>query len=233
MTSSTSWADRGPDDNGPSEPPYDTRRGRGSSATTALVAAIVAAVVALGAAGWFGYGWIHALVVDKGTADVRDDALAGAQQAAINLNTVDSGDFEASFENMRSSIVGDEMNRDLDATEAGITDELRQQGGTSTAEVVGSTLTELDTDGRTATALVVIEQTMTWPEQYRASRITMRLGVQEDGGTWKAASVEPIGVPVDLGSGPIPGSEPAPEGEAQPEQPDGEQQPEPAPAPGG
>ncbi|MGW5147937.1 hypothetical protein [Rhodococcus koreensis] len=169
-------------------------------------------VIAVVAAGWFGFGWARALFVDKPIADARDSALTGAQQAAINLNSVDSADLEGSFENMKSSITGDKMNQDLQATVDGFTDQMRQSGAASKAELIQGTLTELNTDDGTAKALVVVAVTTTWPDRFDKAKVTMRMDVQDVDGVWKASSVEPVGGRIPLESGPVPaaGARPAP-----------------------
>ncbi|MEN0138181.1 MAG: hypothetical protein AAGC80_23720, partial [Rhodococcus sp. (in: high G+C Gram-positive bacteria)] len=167
-------------------------------------------VIAVVAAGWFGFGWARALFVDKPIADARDSALTGAQQAAINLNTVDSADLDGSFENMKSSITGDKMNQDLQATVDGFTDQMRQSGAASKAELIQGTLTELNTDDGTAKALVVVAVTTTWPDRFDKAKVTMRMDVQDVDGVWKVSSVEPVGGRIPLESGPVPGAAPAP-----------------------
>lgn len=182
----------------------------------------VLAVIALVAAGWFGVRWGHALFSEKPIADARDSALNGAQQAAINLNSVDSADLQSSFENMRSSITGDKMNQDLQATVDGFTDQMRQSGAASKAELIQGTLTELNTDDGTAKSLVVVAVTTTWPDRYEKAKVTMRLDVQDVDGVWKASSVEPVGGRIPLENGPIPAdgaAAPAPAEQAPPAEP--------------
>ncbi|MGV9865223.1 hypothetical protein [Rhodococcus koreensis] len=187
-------------------------------------------VIAVVAAGWFGFGWARALFVDKPIADARDSALTGAQQAAINLNSVDSADLEGSFENMKSSITGDKMNQDLQATVDGFTDQMRQSGAASKAELIQGTLTELSTDESTAKALVVVAVTTTWPDRFDKAKVTMRMDVQDVDGVWKASSVEPVGGRIPLESGPVPAAGaapvPAPTEPAPAEQAPAEQVPE-------
>ncbi|WP_070380874.1 hypothetical protein [Rhodococcus sp. WMMA185] len=164
----------------------------------------VLVVIAVVAAGWFGVGWSRALFVDKPIAAARDSALTGAQQAAINLNTVDSADIEGSFENMRSSITGEKMNQDLQATIDGLTDQMRESGASSRAELIHGTLTELNTDDGTAKALVVVAVTTTWPDRFNRVKVTMRLDVEDVDGVWRASSVEPVGGRIPLEEGRIP-----------------------------
>ncbi|NLU84202.1 hypothetical protein [Rhodococcus sp. HNM0569] len=175
-----------------------------------LAGAVVLLVVAVVAAGWFGFTWVRAVVGDGDVASARDSALDGAQQAAINLNTVDAANIDASFENMRSSITGDQMNKDLDTTVQQLTDAVRQSGATSKGEVLSGALTELNTDDKTGKALVVLAVTTTWPQQYERTKVTMTLGMRDVDGVWKAESVQPVGSRIQLDAGPTPGAEQAP-----------------------
>ncbi|MGW6657616.1 hypothetical protein [Rhodococcus sp. NPDC055024] len=187
--------------------------GKPKGLTASLIAVgvlLLAAVVALGV---FGVPYVRALTTDRTTAEMRDDALIGAQQVAINLNNADSANLDQSIENMRSSVTGDEMTTYLQTVQDSITDELRNSGSKADTEVVQSALTELNTDDRTATALVVVRVTTTQGNQFVKNQLGMRLGMVEVDGVWKAQSADPVGSRVDLGSGTLPaadGSTPAP-----------------------
>lgn len=126
------------------------------------------------ALGVFGVPYVRALTTDRTTAEMRDDALIGAQQVAINLNNADSANLDQSIENMRSSVTGDEMTTYLQTVQDSITDELRNSGSKADTEVVQSALTELNTDDRTATALVVVRVTTT--QATSSSRISSACG---------------------------------------------------------
>ncbi|MFC4605051.1 hypothetical protein [Rhodococcus kronopolitis] len=190
----------------------------------ALAAVSVLALVALGFAVWFGYGWGRALFVDRPAAAARDDALAGARQAAINLNTVDSANLDQTFANMESSITGDELMNSLNDTKSQMAEQVKQAGATSQAAVLDAALTEFSRDEGTATSLVVLTSTTTWPNRPASKvKITMRLGMTDVDGVWKAEKVENVGAPIamDPGTGSPPAEAPAPAPEA----------PVPAPAP--
>lgn len=198
--------------------------GTSKKLTAALVAVLALLVAAVVAAGWFGYQWAHALVVDRSTAQMRDDALYGAQQAAINLNTADANNLQESLENMRSSITGETMMKSLDDTIAGITEQVKSTKATQEAELSNAALIELDKENETAKALVALEVRYTWPEKYEVDIVTMRMTVEKVDGVWKASAVEPVGPRVPIEKGPTPGAAPAP-----PPAP-GEAPAEPAPA---
>lgn len=158
----------------------------------------VAAVIALIAAVWFGYGWAHAVIVEKPRADAREAALDGARQAAVNLNSLDPDDLEGSIALMQSSATGD-MLEQINTNHDKLIEIAGQSRAKLEAGVLSAALTELNTDDDTARALVVISQTTTPPDQGPTrQRITWSLDMREDGGTWKAAQATTLGQPVLL-----------------------------------
>lgn len=168
----------------------------------ALVVVSLLAVVALGFAVWFGYGWAHALLSDKPAATARDDALTGARQAAINLNTVDSANLDQTFANMESSITGDEMVNSLNETRDQMSEQVQQTGAKSEAQIIDAALTDFNRDDGSATSLVVLSTTTTWPNQDpRKVKVTMRIGLTEVDGVWKASRVENVGAPLAMDAG--------------------------------
>ncbi len=178
------------------------------AATVAVVVLLVGAVVA---AGWFGVGWARAAFVEKPEADARESALSDARQAAINLNSFDAANLDTSFANIESSITGGLVD-DLNATKDQLTQQTAQTGARSTAEVLGATLTALNTDDGTADALVVLASTTTWPDQSsRKVRVTMRLTMDEgDDGVWRASKSVNLGNAAVLDESPAPAPAPAP-----------------------
>lgn len=172
-------------------------------AATAVVSVVLA--VALVAAVWFGVGWARAAFVAKPQADARESALSDARQAAINLNSFDAQNLDGSFANIESSITGGLVD-DLASTREQLAQQTRQTGARSTAEVLGATLTSLDSDNGTADALVVLATTTTWPNQSsRKVRVTMRLTMEEgDDGVWRASKSVNLGNAAVLGETPAP-----------------------------
>ncbi|QCQ92259.1 mammalian cell entry protein [Rhodococcus sp. SGAir0479] len=181
--------------------------------TKPLVAATVAVTVvlvgALVAAVWFGVGWARAAFVEKPKADARESALADARQAAINLNSFDAANLDRSFADIQSSITGD-LTKDLDATRDQLTKQTQETGARSTAEVLGATLTTLNSDDGTADAMIVLATTTTWPDQSsRKVRVTMRLTMTEDDdGVWRASKSVNLGNAAVLDQTPAPNATP-------------------------
>lgn len=201
--------------------------------TVALSIVSALAVVALVAAAWFGFGWAKALIVDRSVADTRDAALTGAFQAAVNLNSVDAQNVDASLDNMRSSITGDALLNDLAATEQQIRDQVAATGTSMSAEVLFGSLTELNTDDDQAKALVVLAVRTTTPEYFTVNKVSVNASMAKDGDVWKAVTIEPLGS-VGMEEGPAPGAQPEPEGAAPAESAPPESAPaEQAPAPDG
>jgi len=187
--------------------------GKDTARRVATIVVGVLAAAALVAAGWFGYGWARALIVEKPVAEARDAALSGAMQAAVNLNSVDADDVDTSIENMRSSITGDALVGDLEATEQDIRDRVAETGTSMSAEVLFGTLTELNTDDDVAKALVVLAVRTDTPQFYVVNKVPVVVSMREDGGTWKAELIEPL-VSTEMDAGVPPGATPpAPAGD--------------------
>lgn len=195
----------------------------------AFGAVVVLLVAALGVAIYFGYGWGHALIVDKAAATAREEALSGARQAAVNLSSFDSADLDRSFSDIESSITGDTLKKDLEDTKAQITEQLKQTKAKTEATVVDAALTDFSEDQGTGQALVVLSSSTSWPDQpTRKVMSTVRITVEKVDGIWKASKMENVGAPIaeDLGPGQTPGA-----GGPVPPVPDGAPAPnEPAPA---
>jgi Mce-associated membrane protein len=188
----------------PAAPTSSSAGKRSVPQTIAVVVAAVWAVAVLVAAGWFGAQWALA---DTHTADTRDSALDGARQAAINLNSINPDDVAGSVGLMESSTTGD-MHDQIEKTADQITELAGQSKARLEATVLSSALTELDTEGHAAKALVVVAQTSTYPnEQPTKQRVTWTLDMLETDGVWKASQATTMGQPVALDD---PNSEPAP-----------------------
>lgn len=165
---------------------------------TTLVAATVAVCVllagALVAAVWFGYGWARAALSERPAAEARESALADARQAAVNLNSFDAQNLDTSFADIESSITGGLVD-DLEATRDQLTQQTEQTGARSESEVLGASLTSLNTDDGIADAIVVLATTTSWPDETsRKVRVTMRLTMEEgDDGVWRASKSVNLG----------------------------------------
>lgn len=169
-----------------------------SKARPVFIGVSIVAIAALAASVWFGIGWKDA-AADRTTADTRDSALTGAQQAAINLTTVDSSNLNQSLDTMLTSVTGDDMTGFIEGVRTSFTEDQRDLSAKTISELTSGALTEFGADDGTATAVVVVSTTTTRssaaPERQRA---TMKLSMKDVDGTWKAQQVTPIGDPVPL-----------------------------------
>ncbi len=133
----------------------------------ATVAVGVLLVGALAAAVWFGYGWAHAALSEKPAAEARESALADARQAAINLNSFDAANLDKSFSDIESSITGALVD-DLNATRDQLAQQTQQTGARSQSEVLGASLTSLNTDDARPTRSSFWQPTRPGPTRRRA-----------------------------------------------------------------
>ncbi len=163
------------------------------------VAAVAALVVALAAAAWFGAGWVRAgFFTDGPRAAARDAALDAAQQAAINMTSMNIDDVSGSLAIARSSMTGPIL---ASATEHQQQAEAmaKQAGVRMESSVLGAALTSLNSELDRASALVVLRVTEAKPgEQPAGYRYTWSLDMAKDGDIWKAEQVSSLGQPVPL-----------------------------------
>ncbi|MFB7722064.1 hypothetical protein [Nocardia sp. NPDC056100] len=185
------------------------------------LASIALLAVAAVAAAWFGGTWIvGGLLRDKPRGDARDAALAAAQQAAINITSMNLNDIDGSLALARSSMTGDLLDAST-KNEAQIKKTAADSNVNTTSKVVGGAITELNSERDQAGALVVLEVTESGAGKPTGRlRYTWSVDVVLKDGVWKADQVEAVADPVSVG-----GSAPAQQAPADPTTP-------PAPQPG-
>ncbi|WP_249359463.1 hypothetical protein [Nocardia cyriacigeorgica] len=206
----------------------DRRGERSGPPRVVTVAAVGALVIALAAAAWFGAGWVRAAFFTDGPrVAARDAALDAAQQAAINMTSMNIDDVPGSLALARSSMTGPIL---ASATEHQQQAEAmaKQAGVRMESSVLGAALTSLNSELDRASALVVLRVTEAKPGERPAGyRYTWTLDMAKDGDIWKAEQVSSLGQPVPLNDA---GTDPAdPVEPGQPATPDG---PSPGPASG-
>ncbi|MFT7024368.1 MAG: Mce-associated membrane protein [Rhodococcus sp. (in: high G+C Gram-positive bacteria)] len=169
-----------------------------NKAKPVLIAASIVAVLALAASVWFGIGWKDA-IDDRQMAQTRDSALTGAQQAVLNMTTLDSANLDESFDTILTSVTGEEMNQFIEDMRTSFTEDQRDLSAKTTSELLTGALTELSADDGTAEAVVVVATTTT-RDGFDPSRqrLVMEVGMQDVDGTWKASRAAPVGNPVPL-----------------------------------
>ncbi|MGH3940749.1 MAG: hypothetical protein ACRDTG_19355 [Pseudonocardiaceae bacterium] len=169
-------------------------RGGALRVTTRAVA--VLALLACGLAGWFGVSWFRA-AHDESIAlgMVRDTALLDAQQAAINVNTLDHRrvqDGLALWERSATGAALEEFRTNREANVRTLTDSKTS----STARIrEGGAVADLNDLAGTARVLVGADVTYT-AEQSSSWCVRQRLQMQmkrtPDG--WKIEKIAPVGV---------------------------------------
>lgn len=172
------------------------------------VATLVVAALALVAclmAGWFGLSWLRAAYDDDiALGMVRDAALQDAQQAAINLNTLDHRQVQGGLQLWEQSATGaalEEFRTNRDIYVRTVT----ESKTTSIARVRDAAVAELNDRAGTARVLVGVDVTYL-PEQREAScvRQRLRLDMKRTPEGWKVEHIAPVGI-LD----PVPGACPA------------------------
>ncbi|MGH8573283.1 MAG: hypothetical protein ACREX8_12010, partial [Gammaproteobacteria bacterium] len=140
--------------------------------TTIVVAAF--ALVAGVIAGWFGLSWfLAAQDEDIALGMVRDAALQDAQQAAINLNTLDHRRVQGGFELWEQSATGTAL-EEFRANRDTYLQTVTEAKTSSTARVRDAAVADLNDRSGTARVLVGVDVTYT-PEQREASCVRQRL----------------------------------------------------------
>ncbi|MEV5652809.1 hypothetical protein AB0L57_31545 [Nocardia sp. NPDC052254] len=213
--------------------------GGGSVVRTVVTSfAAVWLVAALVLAAWFGTGWVRGMwFTDGPRADARDTALDSAQQAAINLTSMNPDDVEASINTMRSSMTGD-MLAQLNENHDRIKDAAEKSKTKIESKVLGGALSSLDSERDKASAVVVLKLTQTAPNvPVQSFRATWTLDMKKDGDTWKTEQANSLGQLVALDTTGPAGATPPPANGSQPAPPSASENPAgpsqaPAPQPG-
>ena len=177
----------------------------GGPLRTATVAVAVLAVVAFVVAGWFGVSWYRAAhdeSLARGMA--RDVVLQNAQQATVNLNTLDHRRVQDGlmlWEHSATGLLLDEVRANRDTYARAITDSKT----TTTARILDGAVAELDERAGTARVLVGVDVT-SQREQGDLSCVRRRiqLEMRRDGTVWKVDKLAPVGA-----ANPVPGACPA------------------------
>ena len=124
---------------------------------TALVVTMIAALVA----GWYGWSYRSASGDESlAYAKERDRVLAAAGQAIVNLNTLDHRDVDAGLKNWQDSSTA-ELYDEIAQGRARLKSDVEKAKTTSSAKVVESALTELDTRAGKAAVIAAVRITIT------------------------------------------------------------------------
>lgn len=180
-----------------SEKPDEPAPRRLSRDPLVRVASLVT-LVAAAAAAWFGWSY-HSAAGDENLAYAaeRDRVLAAANQAIVNLNTLDHRNVDAGLKVWQDSTTAelyDEIAQGRSRLEA----EVKKAETTSTAKILESGLTELDTRAGKAAVIAAVRITITGAEG-RPSENTRRFAGQltRTSSGWKLSALgqAPTGTP--------------------------------------
>lgn len=168
---------------------------RGGPLRTATIVVAALAVAACLVAGWFGVAWLRAAQDDSITLGIaRDNVLQDAQQAAINVNTLDHRRVQSSFELWEQSATGAALQEFTSNREAYVRT-VTEARTTSTARVREAAVAELDDPAGTALVLIGADVTYT-PEQREPSCVRQRLllDMKRTPDGWKVEKIGPVGL---------------------------------------
>lgn len=177
----------------------------GTPLRTATVAVAVLAVLAVAVAGWFGVSWYRAAHDEPLARGMdRDAVLQDAQQATINLNTLDYRRVQDGLTLWEQSATGsllDEVRANRVTYARAITDSRT----TTTARVLDGAVAELDERAGIARVLVGVDVTShREPGDASCVRRRMQLEMRRAGTVWKVDKLAPVGA-----AHPVPGACPA------------------------
>ncbi len=165
----------------------------GGPLRTATVAVAVLAVIALVAAAWFGLSWYRA-AHDESLAlgMARDAVLQDAQQATVNLNTLDYRRVQEGLTLWEQSATGsllDEVRTNRDTYARAITDSKT----TTTARSLDGAVAELDERAGTARVLVGVDVTAQRERgDANCVRRRIQLEMRRNGNVWKVDKLAPL-----------------------------------------
>ncbi|WP_019630055.1 nuclear transport factor 2 family protein [Actinomadura atramentaria] len=171
----------------------EPRRGRDPLVLVALTVTVIAAV----AAAWFGWSYYSASHDDTiAYARTRDEVLRAADQGIINLNTLDYRSVDAGLKVWQDSTTADLYDQIVQGR-----DEMRasiQKGKTnSSAKILESALTELDSHAGKAAVMAAVRVTVTADGGRSSTRTSRMLGQLTKTPTgWKLSALQqaPTGV---------------------------------------
>ncbi|MGB3301206.1 hypothetical protein [Gordonia sp. (in: high G+C Gram-positive bacteria)] len=207
----TDAADDGRDEEDPDD--ASPRSPLASLALASAVAALVAAVVCLG---YFGYTGIRAYTTDSARETLRTESVDAAEQAAINITTVDPSDPEGWKKRLESSLTGDAWKQVNAQVVADVERQVAASGskpGKIESQVSRSAATEVDADENRATVLVYVKVKATVPnQQAAANQMGFLLTMVEVDGIRKAEKVVPLQAVAYSDAGSDVSQQPQPEG---------------------
>lgn len=170
------------------------------------------AVAAAGTAGWFGVAWYRAAHDGSlASASARDTVLQDAQQATVNLNTLDYRRVQDGLTLWEQSATGSLLD-EVRANRATYAQVITDSKTATTAGALDGAVAELDERAGTARVLVGVDVTTahdTGPASCVRRRIQLEL--RRVGAVWKVDKLAPVGA-----ANPVPGACPSVKAPAKP-----------------
>ncbi|MEU8307441.1 hypothetical protein AB0C84_28150 [Actinomadura sp. NPDC048955] len=181
----------------PAKDAADRSRRRLSKDPLIRVASLVT-LVAAGAAAWFGWSY-HAASGDDaiGYAAERDQVLAVAGQEIVNLNTLDYRRIDAGLKVWQDSATA-QLYDQIVQGQARLRTEVQEAKTTSTAKILESGLTELDSRAGKAAVIAAVRITITGADGRpvdNTRRFAGQLTRTSDGWKLSALGQAPTGTP--------------------------------------
>jgi len=159
--------------------------------TTALTLLVIAALCAA----WFGWSWYSAAHDEElAYSRTREEVLRTGEQAVQNLNTLDYRNIDAGLKVWLDSSTGD-LNKQISGSRTSFADKVRQARTVTSARVLESALTELDTRSGKAVIMVALQITVTPQEGKAVTKQSRMLGeLTRTRAGWKLSALEPASV---------------------------------------
>ncbi|MGH3239991.1 MAG: hypothetical protein ACRDNL_06400 [Spirillospora sp.] len=176
------------------EPESPRRRSGDPLVRVALAVTVIAALVCA----WFGYSYRSASSDDSLTyAADRDRVLAAADQAIVNLNTLDHRDVDGGLKVWQDSSTA-ELYNEIVQGRARLKGDIEKAKTTSTAKILESALTELDTRAGKAAVIAAVNVTITRADGKPATNLRRFAGqLTRTSSGWKLSALgqAPTGTP--------------------------------------
>lgn len=163
----------------------------------AAVVVVVALLAAIGCVGYFGYRAYEVYAVANPTQTARDEATGAAEQAMLNVTTINPKDMNSFNARLAGSFAGDALNQVRQQVVASLNPMVAKAGdqaGSTTSRVVRSAPTQVDAKGGSAQVLIYLAVTGKTEGQASETPNTMGflVGMTKIDGTWKATKVTPL-----------------------------------------
>lgn len=163
---------------------------------------IVAMIAVAACVAYFGYRAYEVYFVEKPIQTARDEAVSGAEQAIINVTTVDPKNTADWKRRVDSSLTGKAKEQITAQDVSTLNQQITQAGpqaATLTSRLKRSAPTEVDADGGSAKVLVYVDATA---KRDNEAGVTQTMGfsvtMTKVDGTWKASNISPLdGISVD------------------------------------